>query len=998
MNTHISPVTTRTHFQVTPARTSRRRRKLAKSSLAATGFVFFIILGVVFTTSVLASRGSNSASVSKINASAGAAFVNPRRAQWLATVRNGWSIFAPVPPPLIVENIQTFEVVGGLCTNTPKDTFVLGDKVCAKSTNSPLRPGAPLRRINSNDPKGFVRDSADVNSDPQEAIFTLPSNNTSSIDGVPIDNRGTWSVSANDTDSGTRAIAYYNVSDPDNVAADLVVYNFSQNQDAVTPGSNTSFHLWLNNSGPDAAADVHATMAVPSSLTYTSASTTSAFVCAENAGVIDCSLASWASGEIANITLNFGVGGASPNAVVSTTANITSNTNDPRPESNSSQANVEIRTEGAPPATCSLGCPGDVVVTATSSSGAVVNFSAADIEVSGDCGSVQFSPASGSVFPVGTSSVSVSSTAGGGSCSFTVTVVDTPGPTISCPGDQAALAASGQAEADVTTGTATATGTGVAVTSVRSDNRDLSDPYPIGTTHITWTATDSTHRTASCVQNVVVTSVDAPTISCPANKTFDAGGDCEKTLTAGDIGTPTTGGLSPTITSRRSDDKPLTDPYPVGQTVITWTNTNSLGSVSCTQLITITATGDTTPPALTVPADVTVNTNTCSALVDDELGSATATDSCSTVAISRTGVPSVACPIPGNPTRTCETFVFPVGTTDVTYTATDGAGNSSSGVQHVTVLENTPPSFVFVPPNLGPIYTGPGAMSCGVVVSDAELGTAIVSDNCDTTVIRTGVPAGNNFPVGTTIITYKAKANPSVTRTQTVTVVDNTAPVVTPPAAVTLYTGAGATSCGVTVANLDTTLGTGSATDNCPGVGVVARSGVPAGNNFPVGTTTVTYSATDAGGNTGSATQTVTVIDNTVPVITTNGQTLSMWPPNHKYSTFQLTQFVTGASDNCGSVSINDVVIEKVTSDEIENGNGDGNTLNDIVIAANCKSVQLRAEREGSGNGRVYTITFKVTDSHGNVGRATAKVVVPHNPGETVVDSGAQYTVNGTCP
>ena len=47
------------------------------------------------------------------------------------------------------------------------------------------------------------------------------------------------------------------------------------------------------------------------------------------------------------------------------------------------------------------------------------------------------------------------------------------------------------------------------------------------------------------------------------------------------------------------------------------------------------------------------------------------------------------------------------------------------------------------------------------------------------------------------------------------------------------------------------------------------------------------------------------------------------------------------------------MVIDKVTSDEIENGNGDGNTMNDIVIAGDCKSVQLRSEREGNGDGRV---------------------------------------------
>ena len=45
---------------------------------------------------------------------------------------------------------------------------------------------------------------------------------------------------------------------------------------------------------------------------------------------------------------------------------------------------------------------------------------------------------------------------------------------------------------------------------------------------------------------------------------------------------------------------------------------------------------------------------------------------------------------------------------------------------------------------------------------------------------------------------------------------------------------------------------------------------------------------------------------------------------------------------------------------------GDGSTLNDIIIAADCKSVQLRSERDGDGDGRVYTITFNVCDASGN--------------------------------
>jgi hypothetical protein len=791
----------------------------------------------------------------------------PRSALKFVEAKSKLSTTLAVPTPTPgEESIETFEVVSNACTNTPKTSFQLGDQVCAKVTNAPLRSPTALRTFNWVGTKGFVRQTADVVADPDSNIFTLPASNTSIIDGETIDNRGIWAASLNsNADNIARAIAYFNVSDPANTAADLIVYNFSTSDDVILSGASTGFFLWLSNAGPDTAANVHVLMAVPTNMTYVSASTASAFSCSEDGGVVDCTNASWPSGAVATITLNFTVSG--PDGVISSVADISSDTNDPRPASNSSTASVEVRSPGAPPATCALSCPPNIVTTATSPSGAAVTYS--DVEVSGDCGTISFSPASGSTFAIGTTPVNVNSSVGGGSCSFTVTVIDpnvSPPPTISCPAAVTAAAPSGQSEATVATGTPTATGTGVTVSGIRNDNRDVTDPYPVGTTTITWRAIDSDQRIASCTQQVTVTSADFPTITCPSNKTFDAGGDCQKTLTAGDIGTPTVGGSSPTVTSDRSDDLALTDPFPAGQTTITWTATNAFGSASCTQVITITASGDTTPPTLNVPADVDVTVNSCSTLLDDELGVAAASDNCSSVNITRTGVPTVACPTPGDPGRMCETFIFPVGTTDVTYTATDASGNSVSGVQHVTVRDFTPPTFTFVPPAVT-VNTGPGATSCGTLVSDATLGTATVSDDCDTGVIRTGVPAGNIFPVGTTVITYKAKADQSVTATQNVTVIDNTVPVVTAPGAVTLYTGAGATSCSVTVADLNATLGVGTATDNCPGVGAVTRSGVPAGNVFPVGTTTVTYSATDAHGNSASANQVVTVVDNTLPMI-----------------------------------------------------------------------------------------------------------------------------------
>ncbi|HYG79793.1 MAG TPA: hypothetical protein VD861_05365, partial [Pyrinomonadaceae bacterium] len=160
----------------------------------------------------------------------------------------------------------------------------------------------------------------------------------------------------------------------------------------------------------------------------------------------------------------------------------------------------------------------------------------------------------------------------------------------------------------------------------------------------------------------------------------------------------------------------------------------------------------------------------------------------------------------------------------------------------------------------------------------------------------------------------------------------------------------------------------------------------------------ITYTVSD-GYNTTTKTRIVQVRDTTAPTLTLTGAVISLWPPNHGYTAINLTQLVASASDSCDSgVDINDVVITKVTSDETENGGGDGNTLNDIVIAQNCRSVQLRRERNGSGNGRVYTFHFKVTDPSGNSTTATATVTVPKSQnGAGAVDNGPQYTVTSSC-
>jgi hypothetical protein len=928
------------------------------------GAVFVLAIAAAFYTSSSVSAALNSSrnSVQPNGTSssggniAGASITQQQNAPFLSSNSSLLSplMFLPQPPQGPGdEAIATFAVVNDLCTNTPQTNFVLGDKVCAKAANAPADPPAVYRRINWADTKGFVQQSVDVATSTQADIYQLPPDNTSNIGGQTVDNRGTWTVSSNSTgDNTTRAIAYFNVSDPLNKAADLVVYNFSTTGDPIEPGTNTGFFLWLSNVGPDPAVNVHLTMAVPPNMAFAPpASTSSAFTCAENAGVIDCSLPgtnpSWASGSVATITLNFLVSGGASNGVISPTANISSDTFDPRLDSNSSNAEVEVRAAGAAPATCSLGCPGDITVTASSAGGsAVVNF-AGSVEVSGDCGTISYSPASGSTFSVGTHPVTVTSGGGsGGSCSFTVTVVDpavSPAPTITCPADTGAQAAAGNTSAVVNPGAATATGTGVSVSGKRSDNDcipqpgdtcgELSDPYPVGMTIITWTATDSDGRSASCQQRITVTSADAFTVSCPPARSFNANDCAGYTATAGDIGTPTTsGGQAPVvIVGRRSDNLDLhNDAYPVGQTNITWTATDNLGRVaSCTQAINVAtgAGGDSTPPTLVVPPNVTATTSSCNSTLDDELGTASADDNCSAVTITRSGVPTFACPTPSDPNRRCESFVFPTGTTVVTYTARDASGNTTIGTQNVTVTESPAIPPTIVAPADSSAYADE---NCQAPVPNYTAGST-ASDNCGSVTLSQSPAAGTSVGYGPHTVTVTATDPSGNTATDQVvfTVNDNTPPTVTAPADSSANANA---SCQAAVPNYTTG---STAADNC-GTATLSQSPA-AGTLVGYGPHTVTVTANDGHGNTNSDDVVFTVNDVTAPTITAPADSAAFANANCQAAVPDYRPG-TVAADNCGNVTLSQspapgtLVGYGPHTVTVTANDGHGNTTSDDVV------------------------------------------------------------------
>jgi hypothetical protein len=189
-----------------------------------------------------------------------------------------------------------------------------------------------------------------------------------------------------------------------------------------------------------------------------------------------------------------------------------------------------------------------------------------------------------------------------------------------------------------------------------------------------------------------------------------------------------------------------------------------------------------------------------------------------------------------------------------------------------------------------------------------------------------------------------------------------------------------------------------AATDNCGGVVPVTVSGSV--NTAVPGSYIITYKATD-GVNLATKTRTVKVVDTTAPELTLKPG-FQIWPPNHKYQTVTMSQMVKSVSDGCGTgPGVNNVVIEKVTSDEPDNapGDADGNTTDDIVIAADCKSVQLRSERDETKNGRVYVITLRVKDAAGNTTRKDFIVSVPLNQsGVAPVQDVTAVTKTGSCP
>lgn len=325
-------------------------------------------------------------------------------------------------------------------------------------------------------------------------------------------------------------------------------------------------------------------------------------------------------------------------------------------------------------------------------------------------------------------------------------------------------------------------------------------------------------------------------------------------------------------------------PYPIGVTEVAFSvtdhpsgNTNSCqGSeftVSCTNTVAIRVL-DNEPPAIVCPSNIVQSTDPgkCSAIVNF---TATVTDNCTNVTVS--------CAPPSGAEYT-------KGTTTVTCTATDGAGNTNVCAFTVTVVDREAPQITCP----ADIVQSTDSGKCAALVAF----TATASDNCTNATVVCTPPSGSEFAKGSTTVTCTATDGVGNTNTCafTVSIQD-----ITPPALT--CAGARTEECGT-----PWTFSTPSALDICEGTNVTVRVlGTVTNAASCAGTfsATRTWEAVDSSTNRATCSQTITVADTTPPTIACS--------PNRTVECGEAWNFIEPtASDNCGQTAL--AIVSTVTN------------------------------------------------------------------------------------
>ncbi|HRY98607.1 MAG TPA: T9SS type A sorting domain-containing protein, partial [Bacteroidales bacterium] len=424
----------------------------------------------------------------------------------------------------------------------------------------------------------------------------------------------------------------------------------------------------------------------------------------------------------------------------------------------------------------------------------------------------------------------------------TITVLDTLDPDFSLPANltvyrdaSCALDTTVAATGDVTDEEDNCS-TGLEATYV-DDVTGLTGCSNSGTFTRTWTLLDDCGNSIVKVQTITVQDTTKPFLTCPADTVLD----CQNAdTTAANLGYATATDNCSLVKITYSDQVTPSSCAGFYSFVRTWVAEDSCGNTtSCQQQVTL---QDINKPDFTfVPADTTIDCDADTSAA--QFGFATATDNCAAVVtITREDdiiIQPGGCLLPSGIRRT--------------WTATDDCGNFRQAFQIITFQDTTAPVITFCPPDT--------VVNCGVDTSDANLGSALVTDNCTSPidiahsdVVTPGVCSGTYSFIRTwTITDYCGN---SVSCVQMVSVQDTIDPVFLSCPQDTI----------VNCINADTTtasLGFPSASDNCGGnVSITYADQVTSSNCAGDFTFVRTFTATDVCGHTSTCAQTVTVVDN----------------------------------------------------------------------------------------------------------------------------------------
>ena len=374
----------------------------------------------------------------------------------------------------------------------------------------------------------------------------------------------------------------------------------------------------------------------------------------------------------------------------------------------------------------------------------------------------------------------------------------------------------------------------------------------------------------------------APVITAPANLAVNTGpAVCAANVNVG-AATATDDAPGVTVSGVRSDGLGLDAAYPKGVTTITWTATD-IEKVfsSATQTVTV---NDKENPSVVAPESKSVRANKGVSYAIVDVGTATAADNCPNVTVS--GARSDNAPLVAG---------YPLGVTTITWTAKDAVGNLNTATQTVSVRANQPPVFPTVPPAIA-VSTDPGV--CLAVLNPVA---PIATDDLPGVLVK-GVrndtkDVSGPYPKGLTVITWTATDVEDATAsvTQSVTVSDKEKPSIVAPANISVGNDPDLATATVAVGNPE-------AKDNCVSVSVSsARSdGLSLTSPYPIGSTTITWKATDPSLNFSSATQTVVVGDVTPPKMLVPAS----FSANATTSNGAAVSFVYSATDNVGVTSV----------------------------------------------------------------------------------------------